>query len=69
MAQNRTNDMDGNQGEGNRAAAEHYNDGVKKFVQAGKVKAAAKDAEKALDGPERAELERAEEIGKAHAKP
>ncbi len=29
MAQNRTNDMDGNQGEGNRAAAEQYNDGVR----------------------------------------
>jgi hypothetical protein len=68
MTEKRTDDTDGNQGEGNRAAAKHYNEGVEKFVRDGKVKAAAQDARKAVDGPERKELERAEAKGKSHAR-
>jgi hypothetical protein len=68
MGQQRTNDTDGNQGEGNRAAAKHYGEGVKKFIDEGKVEPAARDARKAVDGPERDALNRAEEQGRSHAK-
>jgi hypothetical protein len=35
------------------------------YGQSGRVERAAKAAEKALEGPERAELERAEQVGKS----
>ena len=57
-----------NQGEGNRDAARHYNDATEKFTKSGKVEPAAKAARDALDGPEKASLERAEKEGRAHAK-
>jgi hypothetical protein len=57
-----------NQGEGNRDAARHYNDATEKFAKSGKVQPAAKDAKDALDGPEKAALERAEKEGRSHAK-
>ena len=57
-----------NQGEGNREAARHFNDAEKKFVDEGKVDANARDAAKALDGPEAAELEEARKSTAAHAK-
>lgn len=56
-----------NEGEGNRTAARQYNDAQKKFAESGKVEPAAKDAAKAVDGPEGSELRKAEEIGKRHA--
>jgi hypothetical protein len=56
-----------NEGEGNHTAAKEYNDGQKKFAQSGRVDQAAKDAAKAVDGPEGDELRKAEEAGKSHA--
>jgi hypothetical protein len=56
-----------NEGEGNRTAAKQYNDAQKSFAESGKVDPAAKDAAKAVDGPEGAELRKAEEAGKRHA--
>ena len=56
------------QGEGNRAAARRFNDAEKKFVEEGKVDAHARDAARALDGPEAAELEAARKSTAAHAK-
>jgi hypothetical protein len=57
-----------NQGEGDRDAARRYNAASEKFARSGKAAAAAKEAEKALDGPEKADLKRAEEEGRSHAK-
>ena len=52
-------------GEGNRTAARRYNEGVERTVRSGKVEQAANEAADALDGPEAAELRRAEEEAKA----
>ncbi len=52
-----------NEGEGNKTAARNYNAGTKQFVESGKVGAAAKAAEKAIDGPEGKELRKAEKAG------
>jgi hypothetical protein len=57
-----------NEGEGNRTAARDYNQRTEKFVHSGKVEESAKRAERAVEGGERADLEKAEEIGKRHAK-
>ncbi|MGJ0507527.1 MAG: hypothetical protein ACR652_10385 [Methylocystis sp.] len=64
-----TNDTPRNEGEGNRTAAKQYNDAQRKFVESGKVEPAAKDAEHALETDEAEELKRAEEKGRAHARP
>ncbi len=56
-----------NEGEGNQTGARQYNDAQKRFAESGKVDAAAKDAAHAVDGPEGAEVRKAEEIGKRHA--
>jgi hypothetical protein len=56
-----------NEGEGNRTAAKQYNDAQKSFAESGKVDPAAKDAARAVDGPEGAELRKAEEVGKRHS--
>jgi hypothetical protein len=56
-----------NEGEGNHTAAKQYNDAQKDFAHSGKVEPAAKDAAKAVDGPEGADLRKAEELGKRHA--
>ncbi len=58
-----------NEGEGNRTAARQYNDAQRKFVESGKVGPAAKDAEHALETDEAEALKRAEDEGRAHAKP
>ena len=63
---NKTSD-EANEGEGNKTAARHYNDATRKFAESGKVDQKAKEAEKAIEGPEGAELKRAEEIGKQHS--
>ena len=56
-----------NEGEGSRTAAHNYNKGTADFIASGKVPKAARDAEKALDGPEAAELKKAEEAAKSHS--
>ncbi len=55
-----------NEGEGNRTAARRYNDAQQRFAKSGKVEKQAREAEKALEGEERAELEKAESAGKSH---
>jgi hypothetical protein len=52
------------EGEGNHAAARTYDDAQKKFAESGRVQPAAKDASRAVDGPEGGELGQAEEVGK-----
>jgi hypothetical protein len=56
-----------NEGEGNRTAAKAYNKGVQDFEKTGQVEKKAREAADALDGPEAAELKKAEEIGKNHS--
>lgn len=55
-----------NEGEGNKTAARQYNEAQRRFVETGKVEKKAREAEKSLQGREKAELERAEAIGKRH---
>jgi hypothetical protein len=50
-----------NEGEGSRTAARRYNAGVVKTVRDGHVDEKARQAARALDGAEGAELRRAEE--------
>lgn len=63
-----TPSMDGNQGEGNRGAAEAYNQGAKEFAQSGKVQEQAQKARRDLEGDKGDELRRAEQEGKSRAK-
>lgn len=56
------------EGEGNYTAARKYDEAQEKFARSGKVEKAARDAERALDGPEAGALKRAEQEGKARAK-
>jgi hypothetical protein len=58
-----------NEGEGNRTAAREYNEAQQRFISGGEVEAAARDAEQALEGPERQELLDAEAVGKSRAAP
>jgi hypothetical protein len=61
-----------NEGEGNKTAALEYNEAQRRFVESGKVEEKAREAARAMASPERAELERAEAIGKqgrAHTLP
>ena len=51
-----------------RDATRTYDSNVKKFGESGRVGEKVKEAEQALDGPERDELTRAEEIGKRRAR-
>lgn len=53
-----------NEGEGNRTAARVYNKATKEFARSGKVEEQAKRAREAIDGPQKAELERAEDAGR-----
>ncbi len=57
-----------NEGEGSRSGAKAYDDAAKRFADSGRVKEAADKAKIARDGPERAELERAEATGRSHSK-
>jgi hypothetical protein len=63
-----TPNMDGNQGEGNRGAAEAYNKGAQQFAKGGRVEEQAQKARRDLEGAQGDELRRAEEEGKSHAK-
>jgi hypothetical protein len=56
-----------NEGEGNKTATREYNEAQKRFAQSGKVEEKAREAEQALDGPEKDALKRAEEVGKGHS--
>ncbi|NYZ15902.1 hypothetical protein HL658_25460 [Azospirillum sp. RWY-5-1] len=57
-----------NEGEGNRTADRQYVEGVKDHVKNHDVQGDAQRAKDAVDGPEGAELRRAEEAGKNHSK-
>lgn len=57
-----------NEGEGSRTAARRYNEAQREFADTGQVEEKAKEAKKAREGSERNELERAEQVGKEHAK-
>ena len=56
-----------NEGEGSRTAARAYNKGVQDFEKTGQVDEKAREAAKAVDGPEGEELRKAEEVGKSHS--
>ena len=60
--------QDKEHGEGNYKASKEYNDATKKFVESGKVDAAAEKA-KPKNPQEAREMEEAEKAGKSHAKP
>jgi hypothetical protein len=55
------------QGEGNYEAAKEYDDAQRKFVESGKVDAAAQAA-KPKSKAEEEDMKRAEEVGRSHAK-
>jgi len=56
-----------NEGEGNKTAGRQYNEAQRRFVESGQVEDKAREAEKALEGPEKAELQNAETIGKSRS--
>ena len=58
-----------NEGEGNKTAAREYNEAQHRFVESGAVEEKAQEAARAMNSPERVELERAEAIGKRRAEP
>src|SRR5262249_36744630 len=53
-----------NEGEGNRTAAKIYNTAQQAFIRQGKVPPAAETAKQALHSEEKAEMEKAEKIGR-----
>ncbi|WP_303980814.1 hypothetical protein [Dongia mobilis] len=58
-----------NEGEGNKTAARHYNDAAQQSAQnPGRTARQADEAKRAIESPERAELERAEELGRKPAR-
>ncbi len=58
-----------NEGEGNKTAARHYNQGAQQSAQnPGRTERQANEAKRAIDSPEGEELERAEEIGRKPAR-
>lgn len=61
---------DADKGEGNYKASKDYKDRTERFLEreGDQVESLAEDAAKALDGEEGAELERAEQEGKSHAR-
>jgi hypothetical protein len=67
MDENRKDKQQRNEGEGNRTAAREYNEAQHRFAESGKVEKKAREAEEALGGSERRELEHAELVGKRHA--
>jgi hypothetical protein len=56
-----------NEGEGNQTATRQYNEAQRRFAQSGKVEEKAREAEKAIDGPEKEALQQAEAVGKRHS--
>ena len=57
--------MQENEGEGSRTAAREYNDAAHRFVQSGRVQESSERAKSAVEGSEKAELDRAEKVGKS----
>ena len=58
-----------NEGEGNKTAARHYNEAAHQSAQnPGRTERKADEAKRAIDSPEGADLERAEEIGRKPAR-
>jgi hypothetical protein len=57
-----------NEGEGSRSGAKAYDDGVRRFVDSGRVKEQAEKARESREGAERTVLERAEAAGRSHSK-
>ena len=58
-----------NEGEGNKTAARHYNEGAQQSAQnPGRTERKAQDAKRAINSPEGEALERAEEIGRKPAR-
>jgi hypothetical protein len=55
------------EGEGSYTATRAYNKHTQETVRSGTVEQKAQDAAKAVEGPEAAELKRAEEAGKKHS--
>jgi hypothetical protein len=55
-----------NEGEGNKTAARNYNRAQRRFVESHQVEEKAREAERALDGPEAKTLAEAEAIGRSH---
>ena len=53
------------EGEGSYSGTRDYNERTRRFIDKGKVDKAAKEAERAMDSDEAAELKRAEAQGKA----
>ena len=64
----RAHQAEPNEGEGNRTYARKFDADERRFVASGQVEKKAREAEKAIEGDEAAELQRAEEIGKSHSK-
>jgi hypothetical protein len=67
MAEQRRDSGQKNEGEGNKTAAREYNQAQRQFVQSGQVEQKAREAEKAIEGEEGRDLERAEAEGKRHS--
>jgi len=57
-----------NEGEGSRSAARAYNKDTRDFVESGKVEKSAEKARDAIEGDQAAELEKAEDKGRAPAR-
>jgi len=56
-----------NEGEGSRTAARRYNAGIQKTIRRGHIDEKAREAARALEGPEGAALRRAEQKAKQGA--
>jgi hypothetical protein len=55
------------EGEGSYSGAREYDRGAEKTAKSGKVTQKAKEAKRAVEGPDGADLARAEEEGKRHS--
>ena len=66
----RKNSDGGVQGEGDYRSARIYKRDIDKFInrKSGRIGTMARDAAKALDGPERGDLQRAEQKGRSKAR-
>lgn len=67
MSDKKKDKAERNEGEGNRTAARQYNKAQQKFVRSGAAESKGREARKALEGEEGAELRDAELVGKRHA--
>jgi hypothetical protein len=67
MSQKEPQQSSRNEGEGNKTAARQYNEAQRRFVQSDAVEEKAREAEKAIEGREKRELDKAEAIGRRHS--